>query len=56
MRPIVKRLLRKNPGSEYLFVNPETGTRYTSITNSWSGILKKAGLEGKPGVDKLRFP
>ena len=28
---------------------------YTSIQNSWNGILKKAGLKGKPGVDKLRF-
>jgi integrase len=55
VRPIVKRLLRKNPDSDYLFVNPESGTRYTAIQNSWNGILKKAGLKGKPGVDKLRF-
>ena len=55
IRPILKRLQRKNRQSEYLFVNPKTGTRFTAIQNSWNGILKKAGLEGKPGVDKLRF-
>jgi integrase len=55
IRPLIKGLLRKNPGSDYLFVNPESGTRYGCIQNSWNGILKKAGLKGKPGVDKLRF-
>lgn len=55
IKPIIKRLLKKNPDSEYLFVNPKTGNRFTTIQNSWNGILKKAGLEGKPGVDKLRF-
>jgi len=55
IRPIIQRLLRKNRNSEYLFVNQETGTRYTKIQNSWNGILKKTGLKGKPGVDKLRF-
>jgi len=55
IRPIISRLLRENGESEYLFVNPKTGTRYTTIQNSWNGILKKAGLRGKAGVDKLRF-
>ena len=41
--------------SEYIFVNPRTGTSLTKIYNSWSSIIKKAGLDGKPGVDKLRF-
>ena len=55
IRPIIKRLIRKTPGSDYLFINPESGTRYRTIQNGWNGILKKAGLQGKPGVDKLRF-
>jgi len=55
IRPIVKHLLGNNKNSEYAFVNPRTGTRYTTIQNSWNGILRKAGLKGKPGVDKLRF-
>jgi len=55
IRPIIMRLLRKNKDSDYLFVNPKTGSRYTTVQNSWNSILKKAGLEGKPGVDKLRF-
>lgn len=55
IRPIIKALLKKNKDSEYLFVNPKTGTRFTTIQNSWNGILKEAGLKGKPGVDKLRF-
>jgi len=55
IRPIVVRLLRKNKGSEYLFVNPKAEGRYTTIQNSWNSILEKAGLKGKPGVDKLRF-
>lgn len=53
--PVISRLMKQNPGSEYLFVNPKTGTRYTTIQNSWDGILKKAGLFGKAGVDKIRF-
>jgi integrase len=55
IRPILKRLLMENIDSEYIFVNPMTDTKYTSVNNAWNGILKKAGLEGKPGVDKLRF-
>ena len=55
IRPIIKRLMSPNKDSKYLFVNPKTGTKFTSIDNSWNGILKKAGLKGKPGVDKLRF-
>lgn len=55
IRPIIQALLNKDKESEYLFVNPRTGTKYTKIQNSWNGILKKAGLKGKPGIDKLRF-
>ena len=55
IRPTLKRLLRKNNKSDYLFVNRKTGKRFTTIQNSWNGILKKAGLTGKPGVDTLRF-
>ena len=29
--------------------------RYTRTQNSWTTILKKAGLKGKPGVDRIRF-
>ena len=55
IRPILRWLLMANRDSEYLFVSLETGARFTAIQNSWSRILKKAGLWGKPGVDKLRF-
>ena len=55
IRPIIERQIKKNVNSKYIFVNPKTGSNYTSIDNSWNGILKKAGLKGKPGVDKLRF-
>jgi len=50
---VIKRLMRQKTGSEYLIVNPRTGTRFTAIQNSRNRILKKAGLEGIPGVDKL---
>ncbi len=53
--PVIRRLMRDNKGSEYLIVNPRTGTRFTTIQNGWDGILKKAGILGKPGVDKLRI-
>lgn len=55
VRPIIERLLKQNRDSEYLFISPKTGTRYTSVQNAWNGILKNAGLKGKPGVDKLRL-
>jgi len=55
IRPIIETLLKKDKESEYLFVNLKTGTRYTTIQNSWNMILKKAGLKGKPGVDRIRF-
>ena len=44
IRPILSRLLKANPGSPYVFVNPRTGDRFGAIQNSWNGILKKAGL------------
>ena len=52
---VIKRLMSQETESEYLIVNPKTGTRFTTIQNSWNGILKKAGLKGVPGVDKLRL-
>ncbi|MBW1824539.1 MAG: tyrosine-type recombinase/integrase, partial [Deltaproteobacteria bacterium] len=55
IKPILKRLMKENRESEYLFVNPKTGSRFTSIKNGWDGILAKVVLKGKPGVDKLRF-
>jgi len=55
IRPILKRRMAENPDSEYVFVNPKTGTRYTKIYNSWSRVIEKAGINGKPGIDKLRF-
>lgn len=55
IRPIVERLLKEHPDSPYIFVNPKTGGRFTSVQNAWNGILKKAGLIGKPGVNKLRL-
>lgn len=55
IKPIIKRLPRRNKDSKYLFVNPRTGTRFTKVYNAWSTILKKAGLEDIPGVDKIRI-
>jgi len=55
IEPILQRLVRQNKACEYVFVNPKTGTRYTSIHNAWDTIIKKAGIEGRAGVDKLRF-
>jgi integrase len=55
IRPTIERLLRENKDSEYLFVNPKTGTKYTRIQNSWITIIQRAGLKGKPGVDRIRF-
>jgi len=55
IKEVLTHLIKKKTGSEYLIINPKTGTRFTAIQNSWNGILKKAGLEGIPGVDKLRL-
>ena len=55
IRPIIERLLKKNKESEYLFVNPRTGTKYTRIQNSWTTIIQEIGFKGKPGVDRIRF-
>lgn len=55
VRPILERRIKQNTESEYVFVNPKTGTRYTRIQNSWTKVIEKAGLKGKPGVDRLRF-
>jgi len=55
IQPVIERLLKENSDSKYLFVNPRTGTRFTKIYNAWSTVLKKAGLDGTPGVDKIRI-
>jgi integrase len=55
IRPILSRLLKQNKDSIYLFVNPKTKKPYTSIQNAWDTILDKAGISGKPHVDKLRL-
>ena len=51
--PILKKRLR-GPG-EYVFTSPKTGGPYSTITKAWETICEKAGIIGKPGVDKLRF-
>jgi len=55
IKSIVGELLKRNKDSKYLFVNPRTGTKYTKVYNAWSTVLIKAGLEGTPGVDKIRI-
>jgi len=55
IQPVIERLLQQNKESKYLFVNPRTGTRFTKIYNAWTTVLKKAGLDGTPGVDKIRI-
>lgn len=52
--PIIKKKIRSSE-CKYLFVNKKTGTRFYDIKNAFDGILKTAGIEGKPGVDKIRF-
>jgi len=56
IKPILKRRMREiGQGDGYIFINPRNGKRFDSIQNSFDGILKKAKLSGKPGVDKIRF-
>lgn len=55
IQPIIKRLLKQKRESKFIFVNPRTGNRFTKIYNAWSTVLKKAGLGGTPGVDKIRI-
>ena len=55
IRPILSRLLKENKDSAYLLINPKTNRPYTSIQNAWDTILDKAGVSGKPHVDKLRL-
>jgi len=46
IRPIIAPLMKQNKDSQFLFVDPKTGTKFTSLQNAWDTILKKAGLEG----------
>lgn len=55
IRPVLQTRLRANPESEFVFVNPKTGKPYLKIHKSWSKVVEKAGIQGRPGVDKLRF-
>jgi integrase len=55
IRPILSRLLKQNRDSAYLFVNSKTNKPYTSVQNAWDTILDKAGIAGKPHIDKLRL-
>jgi len=55
LEPVLKRRMQGLKRDDYLFVNPKTGNKYLRIQNSWTKIIEKAGLNGKVGVDKLRF-
>src|SRR5690349_9056702 len=48
MEPIVRTALltlRETSGdAEYVFVNPDTGTRYTDVKKSFSAACRKAGI------------
>jgi len=35
--------------------NPETNRPLTMVHTAWESILKKYGIKGKDGVDKLRL-
>ena len=53
IRPILSRRMRQT--KRFLFVNPDTERPLTSVHNAWKSILKKSGIKGKAGVDKLRL-
>ena len=56
IKPILKRRIREIGKGNNIFLSiQETGKKFDSIQNSFNGILKKAKLDGKPGVDKIRF-
>jgi integrase len=48
MEPIVRavllELLERAGDAEYVFVNPDTGTRYTDVKKSFSAACRKAGI------------
>jgi integrase len=47
------KILKAIPGTgEYIFTNPETGTKWTDVKKWWTATKKKAGLDA-PGL--LRF-
>lgn len=47
IEPLKEILLRlkENNNSEYVFVNPETGTKYYEIDRAWRKCLNKAGIK-----------
>jgi integrase len=54
-RGIVERLYREAGADGFLIANPRTGKPFGSIKTVWLRLLREAGLEGKPGVDRLRL-
>ena len=55
IRPIIEGLLKGAGENGFLFENPATGKPIHSIKKSWLHAIKEAGLDGKPGVDRLRI-
>jgi len=52
MEPMVQEallMLREQAGdAEYVFTNPDTGTRYTDIKKSFSAACREAGITNSP--------
>lgn len=48
MEPIVREALlelsHNNGNAEYVFTNPDTGTRYTDVKKSFSAACREAGI------------
>lgn len=42
---MIKALSDENNTSEYVFINPETDTKYDNINRSFHTLLKRAGIE-----------
>ena len=53
--PVLERRLEDAGDSGYLFENSGTGKPIRDVKKSWHHALKLAGLDGKPGVDRLRI-
>lgn len=53
--PLLERLISTAGENGHLFENPETGRPFEDVRSSWRHALKKAGLDGKPGVDRFRI-
>ena len=44
MEPIVLELSQQSGSAEYVFTNPDTGTRYTDVKRSFSAACREAGI------------